>query len=128
VGLTPPSVYVQPYPATGAIYQIANSALNPVWSRDGKELFFMLSGGALNRLNGVTVTTQPTFAFGLPTTFEIARQSPTLTPVRNYDLLPDGRFIFLASPPNQAGPPAANPSIQVVVNWAEELKQRVPTK
>jgi serine/threonine-protein kinase len=128
VGVTPPSVYVQPFPATGAIYQIASSALNPVWSRDGKALFFMLSGGVLNRLNGVTVTTQPTFAFGLPTTFEIARQSPTLTPVRNYDLLPDGRFIFLASPPNQTGPPAANPSIQVVVNWAEELKQRVPTK
>jgi hypothetical protein len=87
--------------------QIASGALNPVWSRDGKELFFMLSGGVLNRLNGVALATQPTFAFGLPTTFEITRQSPALTPVRNYDLLPDGRFIFLASPSNQAGPPAA---------------------
>jgi serine/threonine-protein kinase len=121
----PPSVYVQPFPATGPKYEIASSALNPVWPRDDKALFFMLSGGAPNRLNGVTLTTQPTFAVGLPTPFEFARQSPNLTPVRNYDVLPDGRFIFLASPSNQAGSPAANPSIEVVVNWAQELKQRV---
>jgi len=122
------SVYVQPFPATGAKYQIAGNALNPVWSHDGKELFFTVSGGVRDRLNGVKVTTQPTFAFGLPTTFEFTRQAPTQGAGRNYDVLPDGRFIFLASPSNQAGPPAANPSIQVVVNWAEELKQRVPVK
>jgi len=127
-GGTPPSVYVEPFPATGAKYQIASNAVHPVWSRDGKALFFMLVGGASNRLNGVNVTTQPTFAFGLPTTFEFTRQALNRAPGRNYDVLPDGRFIFLASPSNQPGPPAANPSIQVVLNWAEELKQRVPTK
>jgi Tol biopolymer transport system component len=127
-GETPPSVYVQPFPATGAKYQIASSALNPVWSRDGKELFSMLVGGVPNRLNGVNVTTQPTFAFGLPTTFEFTRQAPNRAQGRNYDVLPDGRFIFLASPSNQAGPPVASPPIQVVLNWFEELKQRVPSK
>ena len=127
-GGAPPSVYVQPFPTTDAKYEIANNALNPVWSRDGKGLFFMLSGGVVNKLNGVTLTTQPTFAIGLPTTFEFARQSPTRITMRGYDMLPDGRFIFLASPSNQAEQPAANPSIQVVVNWAEELKQRAPTK
>jgi serine/threonine-protein kinase len=130
-GTVPPSVYVQPFPATGERHQIASSALNPVWSHDGKALFFMSSGGmssggVLNTLNGVTLTTQPTFAFSLPTTFELTRQSPTLTQVRNYDMLPDGRFIFLASPSNQL--PTEVRSIQVVLNWAEELQQRVPTK
>jgi hypothetical protein len=43
-------------------------------------------------------------------------------------VLPDGRFIFLASPSNQPGPPVGSPSIQVVLNWFEELKQRMPTK
>jgi serine/threonine-protein kinase len=127
-GATPPNVYVQPFPATGAKYQIASSGLYPAWSRDGKELVYMLSGGGLNRLNSVNVITQPTFAFGVPTPFEFPRQSPNLGPGRNYDMLPDGRFIFLASPSNQAGSSAVNPSIQVVVNWAEELKQRVPIK
>ena len=123
-----PTVYVKPFPATAAKYQIAKNAFSPVWSRNGKELFFALSGGVSNRLNGVNVTNQPTFAFGPPTAFEFTGQSPNQTLGRNYDVLPDGRFIFLASPSNQQGPPAANPSIQVVVNWAEELKQRVPTK
>jgi Tol biopolymer transport system component len=122
------NVYVKPFPATAAKYQIAKNAFSPVWSRNGKELFFALSGGVSNRLNGVNVTKQPTFAFGPPTAFEFAGQSPNQTLGRNYDVLPDGRFIFLASPSNQPGPPAANPSIQVVLNWAEELKQRVPTK
>jgi serine/threonine-protein kinase len=127
-GGAPPSVYVQPFPTTDAKYEIASNALNPVWSRDGKGLFFMLSGGVVNKLEGVTLTTQPTFAIGLPTTFEFTRQSPIRMTMRSYDMLPDGRIIFLASPSNQAEQPAANPSIQVVVNWAEELKQRVPTK
>ena len=120
-----PTVFVKPFPATAAKYQIAKNALNPVWSRNGKELFFAVSGTSLN---GVNVTKQPTFAVGLPTTFEFTGQSPIQTLVRNYDVLPDGRFIFLASPSSQAASPAATPSIQVVVNWAEELKQRVPTK
>src|SRR5262249_53114125 len=85
-GTAPPSVYVQPFPSTGERHQIASSALNPVWSRDGQGLFFMLSGGVLNKLNGVTLTRQPTFAVGLPTTLEFTRQSPTLTQVRNYDM------------------------------------------
>ena len=131
-GTLPQSVYVQRFPTTDQPYQIASGALNPVWSRDGKELFFMVSGGPVggagNRLNGVTLTTLPAFAVGLPTTFEFTRQSPFLTPVRNYDRLADGRFIFLASPSNQVAPPMPNPPIQVVLNWFDELKQRVPSK
>ena len=123
-----PTVFVTPFPATAAKYQIAKNAFSPVWSRNGKELFFALSGGVSNRLNGVNVTKQPTFAFSPPTAFEFTGQSPNQTLGRNYDVLPDGRFIFLASPSNQPGPPAANPSIQVVLNWQEELKQRVPVK
>ena len=33
------TIYVQPFPATGAKYQIATGS-SPVWSRDGKKLFF----------------------------------------------------------------------------------------
>jgi serine/threonine-protein kinase len=128
-GGTPPRVYVRPFPATRAKYQIADNTLFPVWSRDGNAIFHMSSsvGGVLNRMNGVTLSTQPTFAFGQPTAVEMTRQSSTLTPTRNYDVLADGRFIFLASPSNQAAP-AANSQIQIVLNWFEELKQRVPSK
>jgi hypothetical protein len=42
-------------------------------------------------------------------------------------VLPDGRFIFRASTSDGPAPSPANPPIQVVLNWFEELK-RVPVK
>ena len=55
------AVYVQPFPPTGAKYQIskdADAGHHPVWSPDGAELVF--SPGPLP-LNAVRVTTQPSF-------------------------------------------------------------------
>ena len=48
---------------------------------------------------------------------------------RNYDLTPDGKIVgaVLESEQTQTGTPTA-PEIRVVLNWSEELKQRVPTK
>jgi Tol biopolymer transport system component len=120
----PPSLYVQPFPTTGKKYQIAVNAIDPVWSHDGHELFYRSISQQGSRLSSVKVTLQPAFTFTPPTSVDLKRDVLG----GDYDVLPDGRFIFLASPSNQAGTSAANPSIQVVVNWAEELKQHVPTK
>jgi Tol biopolymer transport system component len=42
------SIYVQPFPATGARYQVpkleTGGQRHPLWSRDGRELFFMNGG------------------------------------------------------------------------------------
>ena len=56
------SVFVQPFPATGSTYQISGDGTHPLWSADGKELFFTPA----NRLIVVGVTTQPAFTVGLP--------------------------------------------------------------
>jgi hypothetical protein len=85
-------------------------------------------------LVAVAVTTQPTVAFGNP----IALPRGTfLVPgplvVRNHDITPDGKAIVGVITPaasdrqTQAGAPPLN-QIQVVTNWFEELKARVPTK
>jgi len=58
-------VYVQPFPPTGAKYQISKNeddGHHLVWSPDGKELFF--SPGPGNRFNVVSISTQPAFSFG----------------------------------------------------------------
>jgi hypothetical protein len=49
---------------------------------------------------------------------------------RAFDILPDGKFIGLVSgPENDApSPPVVGSEIRIVLNWFEELKQRVPTK
>jgi Tol biopolymer transport system component len=130
-GRTSGAVYVQPFPPTGAKYQISKNAddgHHPVWSPDGAELLFMPGPGS-SRLNAVRVTTQPSFTFGeampVPRPFQGASGSFE----RPYDISRDGRHFLglIDAAQTQSGAPAAE-QIQVVLNWSEELKQRVPTR
>ena len=47
---------------------------------------------------------------------------------RNYDITPDGeRFLAIFPTEEEAEPPAPErPQINIVQNWFEELKERVP--
>jgi serine/threonine-protein kinase len=115
-------VFVQPFPSTGARYQITTErGIYPLWSRDGRTLFFTPPG----ELQSVTITTQPSFVIGNPTTLPRGfLVTGTGTP-RTYDFLPDGRFIGLIDSASTAQASLA-PSQVLVLNWFEELKQRVP--
>ena len=123
------SLIVQPFPTTGAKYQISKTTgLHPTWSPDGKELFYFAGVG---QFVVVSVTTRPTFSFGnpvpVPPRFFLDRGAGF---ERNNDITPDGkRFlgVVTAGQSTTSGAPAA-PQIQVVLNWFEELKARVPTK
>jgi Tol biopolymer transport system component len=122
------SVYVEPYPPTGARYQVsvqADDGHHAAWSRDGKELFFTPGPG--NRFHVVPVSTSPSFSIGgvtqLPRPFINAPPSAE----RTYDTTADGRILGLQINVGPDGKPIA-PQIQVVINWFEELKQRVPSK
>ena len=110
--------YVQPFPATGTRREIARGG-RPVWSRDGKELFFVPAPGQFRM---VRVTLQPTFSFtspvAVPRPFGISGPG---TP-RTFDFLPEGRIIGVG--PAAQGPDGAE--LRVVLNWFEELKARVP--
>jgi Tol biopolymer transport system component len=124
------SLFVQPFPTTGAKYPISKGiGFHPTWSPDGKELFYLTGGGA-GQLVAVSVTTQPTFTFGnsvsVSTPF-VDRSAPF---ERNNDITLDGkRFVGVvaAGQSPASGAPIAR-QIQVVLNWFEELKARVPTK
>ena len=121
-------VYVEPYPPTGARYQISKQAddgHHAVWSRDGKELFFTPGPG--NRFYRVPVTTTPTFAFGEAVHIQRPFVNAPPTAERTYDVTGDGRFLGLRMDVGADGKPIA-PQVQVVLNWFEELKQRVPIK
>lgn len=122
------AVYVQPFPSTGAKYQISKgNAHHPLWSPDGKELIYI---PARARPVVIKVTTQPNFTFTdpipVPTTWtEFGPSTP-----RTYDITPDGgKYVGIVEPgdSSSAGVPAA-PRIHVVVNWFEELQQRVPAQ
>jgi hypothetical protein len=45
----------------------------------------------------------------------------------NYDVMPDGERVLVVLPENQPDSAApARPEINIVLNWFEELKERVP--
>ena len=130
-----PEIYVQPFPATGAKFQITRDGGNhPVWSPDGKELFFMNNppGG---QLHSVSIRTQPSLSFGNPVALAIKGivqrgggfQPRSLGWTRNYDITPDGKQFIVVLPQGAATTDAPQPlQIQVVLNWFSELRQRVP--
>jgi Tol biopolymer transport system component len=122
-------VFVQPFPATGEIHQApkVERDFQPVWSRDGSELFYVpLAAG--NRLAAVRVTTRPSVAFASPESLPAAViAGRTSAATRAFDTLPDGKFIGPVSPSEQdPSSGTTQPEIRIVLNWFEELKARVP--
>jgi hypothetical protein len=122
-------IYVQPFPATGAVYQVSKDlrSHHPLWSPDGKELSYI--PGPTRSAVAVSIMTQPSFTSGnaVPMPFPV-NAGPSV--VRNHDMARDGRVIVVVpsgQTPSVTGAPAA-PQIQVVLNWFEELKAKVPTK
>jgi hypothetical protein len=90
-----------------------------VWNRDGQELFYR-SG---NKMMAVDIATQPGFAAGNPhMLFEGRYLAPGTLP--NYDVSLDGEHFLMLKPVEE--PQAAPAQINVVLNWFEELKQKVP--
>ena len=122
------SLFVQPFPATGAMYPISNIGIHAMWAPDGKELFY---GPGPGQFVVVSVTTRPTFTFGKPVPVPrgpFVEGGPGFE--RNNDITLDGKRFLGVVPAGQntASGALAAPQIQVVLNWFEELKARVPTK
>ena len=117
-------VYVQPYPGPGGKWQVSrDGGTEPVWNRNGRELFYR-SG---NKLMAVEITTQPNFELGNPRMLFEGPYALAAVPVSNYDVSPDGQRFLMLKPSEQEQAQSAPTQINVVTNWFEELKRRVPT-
>ena len=121
-------VYVKPFPRGPVRRVTTGGGLAPAWSRDGAELIYqeVLQGGETSDewLTVVSVATEPTLRFGRPTALP-ARTRPGRPWVRHYDIATDGRFIVVR-PELSTESDQDRPRMTVVVNWFEELKERVP--
>jgi hypothetical protein len=116
-------VYVRPFPATsGGRWQVSNGGgAQPVWSRDGRELYFVDGPG---NLVAAGVRTSPGFEVGeLRRLFDAS--GFTLDAFHQaYDVLPDGRgFTFLRE--RRSGQAASAPAIVYVENWFADLRERM---
>jgi Tol biopolymer transport system component len=112
-------VFVQPYPPTGAKYQISRGGgHHAMWSKDGKRLYYVKGS---DQLMAVDVTADSTFHHGPPAPVNVSVAQP-MNVSRTFDILPDGKRFIVNKSAN------TTPGINVVLNWLEELKQRVPLK
>jgi serine/threonine-protein kinase len=113
-------VYVQPFPGPGGKWMISTGGgTEPVWARAGRELFYR-SG---DKLMAVTIVTQPAFVAGLPRVLFEGTFEPTGTGTSGFDVSPDGRRFLMIQP---TAPERPATQVNVVINWFEELRQRVP--
>ncbi len=117
-------VYVAPFPLTDAPREVQGGR-NPFWAPDGSRLYY---GPGPNSFSTVTFSTQPKVAFGSPAPAPRGGLgSPGPGARRNYDPDPrSGRILGLVAGSTEAG--ATDPAIEVVINWTEELKRKVPVK
>ena len=109
-------VYVQDFPDAHSKWQIStDGGARPVWSRDGKQLFYLSASG--NKLMSASVKIAgSSFTNGKPAPlFEVAALQ-NLVP---FDVSPDGkRFLFVTSDEQNR---RLNP-ITLVQNWQTGLK------
>ncbi len=127
-GVIEGSTWVQPFPPDGSRHLIEREGGRPLWSRDGKELFFV---PAPLQLRVVTVKTAPSFTVTSPVAVPRGfGGAPPFSP-RTFDIMPNGRIVAVVTAGQiQDGSPAQAQvqEIRVVLNWFEELKSKVPTK
>jgi serine/threonine-protein kinase len=121
-----PNIFVQPYPPTRAQFQLTtDTSLFPIWSPDGKQIFFVQNRGGTGDLWSIDVQTKPGFTFGKPTALPIkniiingGQGNP-----RGYDIGPDGKFVVMVpAVDNQAS--QQTQQIFTTLHWFEEVKQK----
>ena len=123
------TIYVQPFPATGTRYPLfvkgSDNPHHPRWSPDGKELFY---DPRVTAFESVVVTPQPAFTFGNAVATPRLFQGAPVTSRTPYDITPDGRFLGLVTAGHMEWVRGSVDQVQVVLNWFEDLKARVPAR
>jgi serine/threonine protein kinase len=132
VGNSPSSgVFIQPFPATGSRYQVPKQQVDfhPLWSPNGRHLFYIPSA-ASGRIDVVPVATGPGVTFGTPENFPARVTADRLSgEMRAFDILPDGSLIGpISDAARETSATSGGTEFRVVLNWFEDLKQRVPMK
>jgi hypothetical protein len=120
-------VYIQAFPGPGGPWLIsANGGVDPRWSRDGRELFYLAPDGKLMAVpihvdaDGRALKTGPPTALFTPRLPFATGAAITLRFVSRpqYAVASDGRFLMNVTVDDNAPSP-----ISIILNWAKLLKK-----
>jgi len=124
-------VYLRPYPGPGREELVSiDGGMSPAWSPDGPELFFV--GGQAGKRSMMVATFQAGSPprIGTPRMlfpFDGGERRLLGEPIRNFDVTADGRGFYGVLTGSLPRPPVVT-HINLIENWFEELKAKVPTK
>ena len=112
-------VYVRPFPGPDRRWPVSTKGgTQPLWNRNGKEIFYR-SG---NKMMVVDVSGSGDLTFSQPRQLFDQRYVFQNVSLANYDVSPDGQQFVMVKDETGSG------RLNVVLNWAEELKRLVPTR
>jgi Tol biopolymer transport system component len=111
-------VYVRPMAGNDQIQISVSGGAEPMWSRDGRELFYRAVNGAHQVLASATIQTEPSLAVtARQNLFSVDEYDPA-QPHSNYDVSADGRSFFMV----RRGPVGRIVVIQNLVGLVRRLQ------
>jgi Tol biopolymer transport system component len=119
-------VFVQPFPPTGSKYQVTTSGIaqSPLWSPDGKQIFYVEFRDVTGQLMSVDVHTEKGLSFGPPT--KLAVDGISTASVRPFDVTQDNKSFLIVTSGSTSTDRPAPPEFRIIANWFTELQQRIP--
>ena len=123
-------IYVRPFPnVTEGQWQISmTGGTRPLWAPGGGELFYLTAQGVM----AVSVMADLSVPPGTPQLVfagSYCGTGPTCAGFltgRTYDVAPDGQRFLMIKETGQTDGDTATPQIILVLNWTQELLERVP--
>jgi serine/threonine-protein kinase len=114
-------IYVRPFPKLDGKWKISiDGGTEPVWSRDGRELFYRNN----SKMMVVNVAAGAAFSAGVPQVLFEGRYQFSGTAVSGYDVSPDGKSFLMVQPAESVQPAS---QISIVLNWSQELNSLTST-
>jgi serine/threonine-protein kinase len=126
-------VFVRPFPdvSSGRWQVSTGGGTRPLWSRNGRELFYMATSGTTDAAIMSVSLGQGGFKPGAVTKlfegrYSFSNLAGTTGAGRTYDASADGQRFLMIKDSAGSENVSASPRIIVVLNWTEELKRLVP--